>query len=210
MQVIILAGGRGTRLKLVTGDLPKPLVDVCGEPLLGRQLELIAATQTCREVLILTGYGAEEISRYCGDGDRWGLRVRCVAEQNARGTAGAVLDAYQLLDPAFIVMYGDTVLDVDLDRLVAAHQKAKTEATLFLHPNDHPYDSDIVTVDGDGYVRAFMPYPHAEGVDLPNLVNAGLYVLQRDALSGLDGLPDKPDFGKHVFARMFVPVGPNL
>ncbi|MDT8843421.1 HAD-IIIA family hydrolase [Paraburkholderia fungorum] len=204
MQVIILAGGRGTRLKLVTGDLPKPLVDVCGEPLLGRQLELIAATQTCREVLILTGYGAEEISRYCGDGDRWGLRVRCVAEQNARGTAGAVLDAYQLLDPAFIVMYGDTVLDVDLDRLVAAHQKAKTEATLFLHPNDHPYDSDIVTVDGDGYVRAFMPYPHAEGVDLPNLVNAGLYVLQRDALSGLDGLPDKPDFGKHVFARMLA------
>lgn len=204
MQVIILAGGRGTRLKLITGDLPKPLVDVCGEPLLGRQLELIAATQTCRDVLILTGYGAEEISQYCGDGERWGLRVRCVTEQNARGTAGAVLDAQQLLDPAFIVMYGDTVLDVDLDRLVAAHRKANAAATLFLHPNDHPYDSDIVTVDGDGYVRAFMPYPHAEGVDLPNLVNAGLYVLQRDALAGLDGLPDRPDFGKHVFARMLA------
>ncbi|PTB30333.1 hypothetical protein C9I56_02935 [Paraburkholderia caribensis] len=202
MQVVILAGGRGTRLKLITGDLPKPLVDVCGEPLLGRQLELIGATETCRDVLILTGYGAEEISAYCGDGERWGLRVRCVAEQNARGTAGAVLDAREFLDSTFIVMYGDTVLDVELDRFVAAHTAANAAATLFLHPNDHPYDSDLVDVDRAGYVRAFMPYPHPEGADLPNLVNAGLYVMERDALAGLDGLPDKPDFGKHVFTRM--------
>lgn len=202
MQVVILAGGRGTRLKTVTGDLPKPLVDLCGEPLLGRQLELIAATQACRDVLILTGYGAEQIDRFCGNGERWNLRVRCIAEQEARGTAGAVLDACELLEPTFIVMYGDTVLDVDLDRLIAHHQAARSAATLFLHPNDHPADSDLVDLDRAGFVRSFRPYPHPEGADYANIVNAGLYVLERSALADLNGLPEKPDFGKHVFSRM--------
>lgn len=200
-QVVILAGGMGTRLKTVTGDLPKPLAPIAGTTLLGRQLELVAASQMT-DVVILCGYKADVIADYCGDGSKWGLSVRCVAETQPRGTAGAVLDALDELQPRFIVMYGDVVLDVDLDRLVAVHERHAPAATLLVHPNDHPFDSDIVEVDREGFVTRIRGYPHPPGLDLPNLVNAGLYVLERDALAGLSGLPEKPDFGKHVFSAM--------
>jgi histidinol-phosphate phosphatase family protein len=200
-QVVILAGGMGTRLREITGDLPKPLAPIDGTTLLGRQLELVAASRMT-DVVILCGYKADVIADYCGDGSKWGLNVRCIAEAGPRGTAGAVLDALAELQDRFIVMYGDVVLDVDLDRLVAVHEKHGPAATLLVHPNDHPFDSDIVEVDREGFVTQIRGYPHPPGLELPNLVNAGLYVLERDALSGLQGLPEKPDFGKHVFAAM--------
>lgn len=202
-EIVILAGGSGSRLKSVTGANPKPLVDICGTPLLGRQLELIAASGL-REVAILTGYGAPAIADYCGDGSAWGLDVKCIAEPEARGTAGAVLGVLDQLAPRLIVLYGDTVLDVDLDRLMAAHARHAAAATLTVHPNDHPFDSDIVAVDAAGRVRGIHPCPHPDGVDLPNLVNAALYVVERDALAAVTGLPEKADFGKHVFPRMLA------
>jgi histidinol-phosphate phosphatase family protein len=201
MQAVILAGGKGTRLAGVTGDLPKSLVDVAGTPLLGRQLQMLAE-QGLRDVVVLTGHGGERIADYCGDGSQWGLAVQCVREAVARGTAGAVLDALPMLQQRFVVLYGDTVMDVDLDRMVGAHLSAGALATLFLHPNDHPQDSDLVELDRSNRVRAIHPYPHDADAELPNLVNAALYVLERDFLAGVDGLPDKPDFGRHVFPRM--------
>lgn len=200
-QIVILAGGMGSRLKAVTGDLPKPLAPIAGTTLLGRQLELVAASRMT-DVVILCGYRADLIADYCGDGSTWGLNVRCIAEREPRGTAGAVLDALDQLQSRFIVMYGDVVLDVDLDRLVDVHERHAPAATLLVHPNDHPFDSDIVEVDAQGFVSRIRGYPHPPGLDLPNLVNAGLYVLERDSLAGLEGLPEKPDFGKHVFAAM--------
>ena len=191
----------GTRLRDITGDLPKPLAPIDGTTLLGRQLELVAAS-AMTDVVILSGYRADVIADYCGDGARWGLNVRCVAESQPRGTAGAVLEAIGELQSRFIVMYGDVVLDVDLDRLVAVHERHAPAATLLVHPNDHPFDSDIVEVDAEGFVTRMRGYPHPPGEDLPNLVNAGLYVLERDALAAVTDLPEKPDFGKHVFARM--------
>lgn len=201
MQVVILAGGMGTRLREITGDLPKPLAPIAGSTLLGRQLDLIAAS-SLTDVVILSGYRADLIADYCGDGSKWGLSVRCIAEAQPRGTAGAVLDALDALQDTFIVMYGDVVLDVDLDRLVDAHRTHATSGTILVHPNDHPFDSDIVEVDAEGMVTRIRGYPHPEGEDLPNLVNAGLYVLERRGLAELTGLPPKPDFGKHVFAAM--------
>ncbi len=200
-QAVILAGGMGTRLKAVTGDLPKPLALADGKPLLERQLELLAAAGV-EDVCVLCSYRAEAIRDFCGDGARWGLKVACIEEERARGTAGAVIDALPHLLDSFFVLYGDTVLDVDLAAMARAHLAAQPDATLLVHPNDHPADSDIVEVDAEGLVLAIHGYPHPPGKDLPNLVNAGLYILEKHALRGLDGLPDKPDFGKHVFARM--------
>ena len=202
-QVVILAGGLGTRLRAVTGDLPKPLALTDGKPLLGRQLDLVAASGFT-EAVVLCGYGAEAIREFCGDGSAWGLAVTCIEEASARGTAGAVIDALPRLDARFVLMYGDVVLDVDLARLAEAHERHAPAATLLVHPNDHPADSDIVEVDDAGFVRRFHPYPHPAGTDLPNLVNAGLYVLERDALARVTGLPDKPDFGKAVFPAMLA------
>lgn len=210
MQVLILAGGAGTRLAGVTGDLPKTLADVGGVPLLGRQLEMIAK-QGLRDVVVLSGHRAtpeaarraDQIADYCcGDGAKWGLSIRCEEEPVARGTAGAVLNILEGLQSQFVVLYGDTVMDVDLHRMIAAHASSGAVATLFLHPNDHPHDSDLVVLGRGGMVRAFHPNPHDPGAELPNLVNAALYVLERDALTGITGLPEKADFGHHVFPRM--------
>jgi histidinol-phosphate phosphatase family protein len=201
MQLIILAGGSGTRLKSVSGDLPKPLVSVLGIPLLGRQLQQAAGQGVVDEALVLTGYGADQIASYIA-GQDFGIPVRCLAEPVARGTAGAVFEALPHLKPEFFVMYADTVNDVDLARFLSFHRAHGVDASLFLHPNDHPFDSDLVTVDEAGRILAFHPSPHPPAEPLPNLVNAAFYVLRRDALLGLAGLPEKPDFGKHVFPAM--------
>jgi D,D-heptose 1,7-bisphosphate phosphatase len=151
------------------------------------------------QVLVLTGYGADQITEFCGDGSRWGLSVRCVNEPEALGTAGALFHAGSLLAPEFMVVYGDTVFDFDLARMVTAHRSGAQLATILLHPNDHPQDSDLVEVDTTDRVIAFHPYPHADASRLPNLVNAGIYVFNRDILNWVDRLPERPDFGKHVF-----------
>lgn len=207
MQVVILAGGMGTRLRTVTGDtLPKPLVEINGRPLLDYHLAQTAVAGI-RDVVLLTGFGGDKISDFCGDGTKWGLNIRCIREVVAAGTAGAVLQAVHSLQPRFLLLYGDTVFDFDMRRMWDFHQQHSPDATVFLHPNDHPHDSDLVQVDADNRVLSFHPYPHPPEANLPNLVNAGIYILQRDALASLSGLPPKPDFGKHVFPLMLAHGG---
>ena len=201
MQLVILAGGSGTRLKSVSGDLPKPLVKVAGVPLIGRQILQAAQSGVVDEVLILTGYGAQQIEAYVSSSD-FQIPVTCSAEPLPRGTAGAMYDNMEKLHSEFFVMYADTVNDVDLARFAAFHRANRSDVSLFLHPNDHPADSDLVETDLSGGIIRFHPYPHPEGAELPNLVNAALYVMKRDALKGLIELPEKPDFGKHVFPAM--------
>jgi histidinol-phosphate phosphatase family protein len=204
MQAVILAGGMGTRLREITGDtLPKPLVPVNGRPLLDHHLTSLAQSGVS-DVVLLTGFGGDQIAVFSGDGSRWGLRVRCIREEQARGTAGAVLDSLDQLDERFLVVYGDTVFDFDAQRMWARHIEARPDATIFLHPNDHPHDSDLVEVDDNDHVLRFHPYPHPPDANLPNLVNAGIYILERNSLRVLANLPPKPDFGKHVFAQMLA------
>ncbi len=201
MQLVIIAGGKGTRLKARIGDLPKPLVEVCGRPLLEHQL-LLAIHSGIRDIVLLTGYGAEHIRSYCGDGSRWGVGIRCVEEPEPLGTAGAVLNALPLLAERFVVMYGDTFVDVDLTRMWHFHAEKKADATLFLHPNDHPRDSDLVEVDASNRILAFHPYPHPADAFLPNLVNGALYVLERKPLEKAVHDPKVLDFGRHIFPEM--------
>jgi histidinol-phosphate phosphatase family protein len=201
----VLAGGQGTRLRSVTGPAPKPLAVAGGRTLLDLQLSHFARAGI-EDVLVLTGYGGDEIAAYCADGRSWGLSVRCVREPEALGTAGALSHARDLLASEFMVTYADTVFDFDVERLLAAHHSGPQIGTLLLHPNDHPHDSDLVEVDAADRITAFHPYPHPDagvsGIWLPNLVNAGVYALRREILDDWEGLPAKPDFGKHVFPHL--------
>jgi histidinol-phosphate phosphatase family protein len=201
MFAVILAGGKGTRLAERSHGLPKPLVAVNGRPLLEYQLELLAR-HGVEGVTVLCGYGADAIRSFCGDGARWGLRLRCVDEARPLGTAGAVISSLQELPEKFLVLYGDTMVNVDLARFYAAHEEACAAATLFVHPNDHPNDSDLVETDRAGNIIAFHPYPHPPDAYLPNQVNAALYVLNAKALQGIDITDGPLDFGKHVFPEM--------
>lgn len=203
MFAVIIAGGKGTRLAARTGGLPKPLVPVNGKPLLAYQLELLAR-HGVKNVALLCGHGVDAIRAFCGDGSQWGLEIACHDEPRPLGTAGAVISALSHLPEEFFVLYGDTMLDVDLRRMQAAHTAGGAAATLFLHPNDHPQDSDLVETDLHGRILRFHPYPHPDDACLPNQVNAALYVLKANALDGI-ALTEKPlDFGKHVFPEMLA------
>jgi D,D-heptose 1,7-bisphosphate phosphatase len=216
MQAVILAGGRGTRLKSITGDLPKPLVEIFdatgkSHPLLVHQLEL-ARSQGIFDILILTGYRSEAIRDAIGHGSRFGVRVsyQDESESDPLGAAGALLAAYPLLEDRFVLFYGDCYMQVGLQRILDTHEKHAAEATLFVHPNDHPHDSDLVSADATGWIEAFHPSPHAADQWLPNLVNAALHVFEKAALTAyrdawLTGsIPRKLDLGKHLFPMMLA------
>lgn len=201
--VAILAGGQGTRLSTRAGNLPKPMVSVMGKPLLQHQIEL------CRDhgfldLALLVHYRHETIADHFGDGSRFGVRIRYEVEAAPRGTSGALRDALGGLAERFLLLYGDTYMDVDLTRLWQRHLDAGAAATLFLHPNDHPQDSDLVDIDRRGDVRAILPYPHPPGQISRNLVNAALYVLERDGLEAFMPAEGKGDIAKHMFPAMLA------
>lgn len=200
-QLIILAGGKGTRLKDRLGDLPKPLIPIADKPLLAHQVEL-AKRYGFTDIIIFVCYRPDLIEQALGDGSRWGVRIRYQIEKEPLGTAGAVLAGYDLLAERFVVLYGDTMVNVDLDRIWSAHQIAKADATLLLHPNDHPLDSDLVEVNADGWIRAFHNRPHPSGRYFQNLVNAALYVINKKALQPYAERIAASDFGKDLFPSM--------
>jgi histidinol-phosphate phosphatase family protein len=206
VQAVIIAGGQGSRLRDRIGPLPKAMVDVGGKPVIAYQVEL-ARKHDVRDIVVLTGFGAAFIEEYLGKGERWGVRITYRRDTRPLGTAGAVLAALDCLDDVFLVMYGDTMLNVDLSRLARAH-RTEFGATLFVHPNDHPFDSDLVEVDEDNRIRSIHPYPHPEGSFFPNLVNAALYAVSKWCLPGLVESAracERPfDFGKHAFPTLLA------
>ena len=201
-QAVILAGGKGTRLLSRSGALPKTLIDIGGVPLLAHQLRLLQE-HGFTKVLLLLNHMAETISRYCRDSAPPGLEISILCDGEMRGTAGAVLHALPQLDEQFAVLYGDTMLNVDLTRFWDWHmQHPQAAASLFLHPNNHPQDSDLVEADESYRIIRFHSYPHPAGAYLPNLVNAALYIVRRDALPPAGAYPKPIDFAKNLFPEM--------
>jgi len=201
-QLIILAGGKGTRLKERLGDLPKPMIPIAGKPLLEHQVEL-AKKFSFTDLIFFVHYRADLIENHFGDGKKFGVRIEYILEKEPLGTAGAVLAGFEKLADRFVVLYGDTMVNVDLQRIWSAHEKANAAATLLLHPNDHPLDSDLVEVNSESLVTAFHNRPHAENIWRQNLVNAGLYVLEKSALAPFrKSATGIFDFGKDLFPQM--------
>jgi histidinol-phosphate phosphatase family protein len=198
-NVAILAGGKGTRLKARTGDLPKPMAQVCGKPVLQHLIEMCRINGFAR-IALLVHHNHEAISGYFGDGEAFGVSLTYCVEAEARGTAGALFDALPIMEDRFFVLYGDTYADVDLKRMWRWHREEHADATLFLHPNDHPADSDLVEVTNNDIV-AIHPYPHT-GEPLRNLVNAALYIFEKAAVA--QGLPvtGRTDIAKDALPQL--------
>lgn len=212
-QVAILAGGLGKRLRVLLGDLPKPMIPIAGRPLLEHHIEL-ARQHGFTRIAIFACYKAEVIQDHFGDGARRGVQLEYIIEREPLGTAGAVLDRLDAMADRFLVMYGDTMLNVDLRRLWEAHEAAGASGTLFLHPNNHPLDSDLVEMDAQDRITAFHNRPHDPDRYFQNLVNAGLYVLENGALEVFcktrnprpetRNAPVLLDFGKDVFPQLVI------
>ena len=145
MQAVIMAGGKGTRLRAITNDeIPKPMAPIAGKPILEWQMECLRR-QGITDVVLIIGHLGHKIREYFGDGTAFGLRLSYLEETTPLGTAGALSLLPPLLtQDCFYLIFGDVLFDIDLERMRRFHQEKRSAATLFVHPNTHPFDSDLV------------------------------------------------------------------
>jgi len=188
MQVVILAGGLGTRLWPLTRRVPKPMVPVNGVPYLEHQLRLLER-QNLTDIVILTGYLGEQIEDYFGDGGMLGLRIRYSRDRQQRGTGGALRDARGVLAEAFLLIYGDSYLPIEYRAVGARLMETASDAVMAVYgglwretgvfPN--------VALGADGAVVRYDKKATGER-DL-RYVEAGVLALRRQALDLIP--PDK-------------------
>ena len=197
MQAIIMAGGRGTRLRPLTNTCPKPMIPFINKPVLAHLLNLLRRHHIT-DIVMTVHYLAEQIEAYFGDGREWGLNIRYAYEDNPLGTAGGVKNAASFLnsDP-FLVISGDIITDIDLSAATRLHQHHQGLGTLILkHVNDvRAYGA--VTVDQRNRICSYSEKPHAHQA-IPGLINTGIYILQPTILDLME--PNQIyDFSYHIF-----------
>ena len=133
-------------------------------------------------IILLTGHLGEVVEDYFDDGSRWGVSIHYHRETTPLGTAGALKEIEDRLDDDFLVFYGDTIMDVDLSALAGFHAEHRPVATLVVHPNSHPYDSDLLELGRDQRIVAFHAKPRSDDRCYGNCANAALYVISRKLL----------------------------
>lgn len=145
MKVVIMAGGKGTRIASVKSDVPKPMIPICGKPILEWQIENLKACGLT-DITLVIGYLGHVIKEYFGDGEKFGVKISYFVEDSPLGTAGALFKMPELTDD-FLLLCGDVILDVDFNRFIEFHQKNHAWASLMAHPNGHPYDSSLLVTE---------------------------------------------------------------
>lgn len=145
MKAVIMAGGKGTRIASVNSDVPKPMIEIGGKPILQWQIENLKACGLT-DIILVIGYKGNIIQDYFKDGTSFGVHISYFVESTPLGTAGALFKIPQLTED-FLLMCGDVVLDVDFNRFIEFHYKNKAWASLMAHPNGHPYDSSLLVTE---------------------------------------------------------------
>ena len=206
---VIMAGGKGSRLLSITNDeIPKPMVPVDGKPLLEYQVEKLKSYGV-KKIIMIVGHLGEKISGHFQDGNAFGVDIDYIFEKEPLGTAGAFYYLKDKIDAKdFLLIFGDVFFDLDFDRMEAFHFKNSALTTLLAHPNGHPYDSDLIQMDDTGRVIGFDSKHNVRDYWYDNMVNAGMYILNKDLLD-LVKEPVKIDFEKDILANQ-VKLGANI
>ena len=175
MKVVIMAGGKGTRIAEVNSQVPKPMIPIDGKPILEYQIDTLRR-QGYTDIILVIGHMGQVISDYFKDGSEKGVNLQYVVEEQPLGTAGALFLLKDQIKEDFLLLNGDIIFDVDISRFLEHHHNQKTVATILTHPNSHPYDSGIIFADSNGKVTNWL---HKEDKRLwyQNRVNAGLHML---------------------------------
>jgi D,D-heptose 1,7-bisphosphate phosphatase len=204
VKAIILAGGKGTRMGQLTTEIPKPLLLIGDKPVLEHQINLLKQ-YGITSITLLVNYLKDQIISLFDDGSRLGVSINYFEEKEPLGTVGGIKALEDSLHEEFLVLYGDVMINMHLERLIHFHYKNNSECTLVLHSNDHPADSDLVGTDNDGRVMRFYPKPHDPKSYYPNLVNAGAYILSPSIFPFLEK-GKKADFGRDIFPLIFSKI----
>jgi mannose-1-phosphate guanylyltransferase len=177
MKAILLAGGKGTRLRPLTVHTPKPIVPILGRPFLYYQIDLLRQVPEIDEVILSLNYQPRRIEEIFGEGEGLGLRVRYVVEPMPLGTGGAIRYAGDSLTESVVVFNGDVLTQVDLGAVLRLHRERKARATIVLTPVENPRAYGLVETDAQGNVRRFLEKPGDDEITC-NTINAGIYVLE--------------------------------
>lgn len=177
MKAILLAGGKGTRLRPLTLHTPKPVVPIFDRAFLHYQIDLLKQVPEIDEVILSLNYQPRRIEEVFGEGEGTGVKLRYVVEPAPLGTGGAIRYAAQGIADTLVVFNGDVMTSVDVNAVVARHRAAGARATIVLTPVENPAAYGLVETDAGGHVRRFLEKPKPDDITC-NTINAGIYVLE--------------------------------
>jgi mannose-1-phosphate guanylyltransferase/phosphomannomutase len=199
MKAVIMAGGKGTRLRPLTSKQPKPMVPIANTPCMEHIVNLLKY-HGFEDILATLEFMPEVVQEYFGDGSGWGVRMEYSVEEEPLGTAGSVKFAEDWLTERFVVISGDALTDVDLRKAVAFHEERGAEATLVLKEVEDPSEFGIVVVEDDGRVSGFLEKPDEEEV-FSHTANTGIYILEPGVLKDI---PERQeyDFAEELFPKL--------
>lgn len=202
MKAVIQAGGKGTRLRDITKDeIPKPMIPILDKPLLQWQIEKCRENKIT-EIILIIGHLGNKIKEYFGDGTAFGVSIDYIEEKEPLGTAGAFYYLQNLVgDDEFLLAYGDVFWDIDVQRMLKFHREKQSVCTLFVHPNTHPFDSDLILRDETDRIVGMDSKHNVRDYWYDNLVNAGFYIINGE-VCGKVSKPEKVDLEKTIFCQM--------
>ena len=194
LKTVIMAGGKGTRISELFPNIPKPLIEIknkdgVSKPVLQWEIESLVA-QGFKEIILTVSHMADKIQDYFGTGEQFGCHIEYFVEETPLGNAGALFKMREKLgDESFLLLIADAMFDVNFNRMVKYHRNHNALATLFTHPNSHPYDSSVILVDSNGAVEQWLTKEDVRPKYYKNRVNAGLQIIDPKILdiSGIDG-----------------------
>jgi mannose-1-phosphate guanylyltransferase / phosphomannomutase len=199
MKAVIMAGGKGTRLQPLTSNQPKPMIPIVNTPCMEHIVRLLKR-YGFEDILVTLEFMPEVIREYFGDGSEWGVKIDYSVEEEPLGTAGSVKYIEDRLTERFVVVSGDALTDVDLEKAVALHEERGAEVTLVLKKVDDPSEFGIVVVEDDGRVSDFLEKPDEEEV-FSYTANTGIYIVEPEVLRDIpEG--QEYDWSKQQFPKM--------
>jgi D,D-heptose 1,7-bisphosphate phosphatase len=182
MKVVIMAGGKGTRISAVNSEVPKPMIQILDKPILEYQIDCLRK-QGFTDIIFVVGHLGEIIKEYFGDGHKiskstgkpFGVKIKYIEEKEPLGTAGSLFLLKNELTEDFLLLNGDIIFDIDIARFLHFHKEKGGIVTLFTHPNNHPYDSGIIVTDDKDRIINWLN-KEDERSWYKNRVNAGLHI----------------------------------
>jgi D,D-heptose 1,7-bisphosphate phosphatase len=190
-----MAGGKGTRAASIASDIPKPMIPICGKPILEHQIECLKKNGIT-DITIVIGHLGGQIKNYFGDGRSFGCDISYFTETEPLGTAGALYKLSELSGD-FILLNGDIIFDIDFSRMIAFHREKQALATLAVHPNSHPFDSALIQSDNSSRVTGWLNKEDERNF-YNNRVNAGIHILSAEFLKNCPQTKEKIDLDRDM------------
>jgi D,D-heptose 1,7-bisphosphate phosphatase len=199
MKTVIMAGGKGTRVASIAGDIPKSLIPVCGKPILEHQINCLKKNGFI-DIIIVVGHLGRQIKDYFGNGSTFECNISYFTETEPLGTAGALFKL-ENLSSDFILINGDVIFDMDFSRMTAFHKEKNAFATLAVHPNNHPFDSALIVSNNECQITGWINRED-ERTCYRNRVNAGVHILSAGFLKSCVYSNEKVDLDRDMLKPM--------